>query len=176
MAKMQTTISNKTKLLSKANESIDGLMLKLDSQEKMLSESQALEQILAKLWTSHLVDVAEKITTQLTDMGMPNFRFSREANMAESARPSLFFERVLDALKLLQSTRASYLAVESRQLCRDALIKVLANVAHWNPNIDFAQALDSLPEDVDRQLLEEHVEPIISCVSGVARLEGQHRD
>ena len=103
----------------------------------MLSESQDREQILAKdlvdeqlllwtttsshnklvestkLWTSHLVDVAEKITAQLTAMGMPNFRFSHETRVAESARLSEFFERVLDALKLLQSTRAAYLAEES---------------------------------------------------------------
>ena len=48
LVEMQTTISNKTKLLSKANKSIDDLKLKLDSQEKMLSESQAHEHILAK--------------------------------------------------------------------------------------------------------------------------------
>lgn len=67
-----------------------------------------------KLWTSHLVDVAEKLTMQLTAMGMPNYMFCREANVAESARLSLFFERVLEALKLLQSTRVAYLAEESR--------------------------------------------------------------
>ena len=114
LAEMQTTISDKTKLLSKANESIDDLKLKLGSQEKMVLESKAREQILAKdlvdeqlllrtaasshnklmesmkLWTSHLVDVAEKITMQLTAMGMPNFRFSHEARVAESARLSKF--------------------------------------------------------------------------------------
>ena len=135
---MQTTISDKTKLLPTANEAIDDLKLKLDSQEKMLSESQARKQTLAKdladkhlllrtaatshnklmertkLWTSHLMDVAEHITTQLTAMGMPNFRFSHEARVVESARLSEFFERFLAALKLLQSTRAAYLAEESR--------------------------------------------------------------
>ena len=109
-------------------------------------------------------------------MGMPNFMFSHEARVAESGRLSEFFERVPAALKLLLSTRADYQAEESRQLCRDALIKVLTKVAHWNPSVDFAQALDSLPEDVDRQVLEELNEPIISYVSRVARLEGQRRD
>ena len=70
--------------------------------------------------------------------------------MADSTRLTLFFERVLDALKLLQSTRVAYLAEESRRLCRGALTKVLTKVVHWNPNIDFAQALDSLPEGVNR--------------------------
>ena len=100
----------------------------------MLSESQAHERTLAKdlaseqlllrtaatshnklvestkLWTSHLMDVAEQITTQLTAMGMPNFKFSHEARVAESARLSEFLECVLAALKLLQSTRADYQA------------------------------------------------------------------
>ena len=122
------------------------------------------------------MNVVEQITTQLTAMGMPNFRFSREANMDESSRLSLFFERVLDTLKLLQSTRAAYLAEESGQLCRDALIKVLTKVAHWNPSVDFGQALDSLPEDIDHQAFEERIEPIISYISGVARLEVQRQD
>ena len=109
-------------------------------------------------------------------MGMPNFRFSHETRLAASARLSEFFKSVLAALKLLQSTRAAYLAKESWQLCRDALIKVLTKVAHWNPSVDFGQALDSLLENIDRQALEERIEPINSCVSGVARLEGQRRD
>ena len=51
------------------------------------------------------MDVAEQISTQLDAIGMPNFRFSHEARVAESARLSEFFERVLAAMKLLQSTR-----------------------------------------------------------------------
>ena len=122
------------------------------------------------------MDVAEKLTVQMSAMGMPSFRFSHEMNMTDSARLTLFFKHVLDALKLLHSKRETYLAEESRKLCRGALTKVLTKVAHWNPSVDFAQALDSLPEDVDRQALEERIEPIISCVSGVTRLEGQRRD
>ena len=56
------------------------------------------------------------------------------------------------------------------------MIKVLTKVAHWNSSIDFPHALDTLLEDVNHQALEERIEPIISCASGVARLEGQRRD
>ena len=49
-------------------------------------------------------------------------------------------------------------------------------MAFWNPSIDFADALESLPEDVDLTVLEERIEPIISCVEGVKRVEGQRRD
>ena len=96
--------------------------------------------------------------------------------MSPNARLTLFFEGILEALERLRSNRAAYLANESRRLCRGALTKVLTKVAYWNPNVDFAQALDSLLEGIDLQALGECIEPIISCVSGVVRLEGQHRD
>nr|XP_040258271.1 uncharacterized protein LOC109754103 [Aegilops tauschii subsp. strangulata] len=79
-------------------------------------------------------------------------------------------------LSELRSNRADDLANESRRLCRGALTKVLTKVAFWNPSLDFANALESLPEDTDLAALEERIEPIISCVDGVERVEGQRRD
>ena len=128
------------------------------------------------LWISRLIDVAEKLTAQLAVMGMPDVRFSQEANTSPNARLTLFFERVLDALEQLRSNRAAYLANEARRLCRGALTKVLTKVAFRNPSIDFANALESLPEDADLTALEERIKPIISFVDGVKKVEGQHRD
>ena len=105
-------------------------------------------------------------------MGMPDVRYSPEPNVSPNARLTLFFEGVLDALEQLRSNRADDLANESRRLCRGALTKVLTKVAFWNPSVDFANALESLPEDVDLEALEEHIEPIISCVDGAKRVEG----
>nr|XP_020168549.2 leucine zipper transcription factor-like protein 1 [Aegilops tauschii subsp. strangulata] len=48
LAELQVTISDKKKLLSKANDSIADLRLKLETHEKMLSESRARELTLAK--------------------------------------------------------------------------------------------------------------------------------
>ena len=96
--------------------------------------------------------------------------------MSPNAKLTLFFEGVLGALEQLRSNRATYLANESRRLCRGALTKVLTKVAFWNPSVDFANALESLPEDADLKALEERIEPIINCVDGVKRLEGQRRD
>ena len=95
-------------------------------------------------------------------MGMPIFRFSHEVNVTDSARLTLFFEGVFDALKLLHSNRVTYLAEEAWKLCRGALTKVLTKVAYWNPNVDFAKALNSLSEGANLQALEECIEPIIS--------------
>ena len=92
--------------------------------------------------------------------------------MSPSARLTLFFERVLDALEQLCSSRATYLANEARKLCRGALTKVLTKVAFWNTSVDFADALESLQEDADLTALEERIEPIISCVAEVKRVEG----
>ena len=159
--------------LSKANDSIVDLKLKLETQEKMLPETRAHEQTVIKeladekkllqdsatshnelvavmkLWTSRLMDVAERLTAQLFAMGMSSFRFSHEVNVTDSARLTLFFEHVLDALKLLYSNRVAYLAEESRKLCWGALTKVLTKVAYWNPSVDLSKALDSMLEGVD---------------------------
>ena len=109
-------------------------------------------------------------------MGMPDVRYSPEPNVSPNARLTLFFEGVLDALEQLRSNRATYLANESRRLCRGALTKVLTKVVFWNPNVDFANALESLSEGMDLAALEERIEPVISCVDGVKRVEGQRRD
>ena len=127
-----------------------------------------------KIWTERLVDVSEKLTTQLSTMGLANIRFSHDDGITESARVTMFFEAVLDALKLLHDGRVTHLANESRKLCRGALLKVLTKVAYRNPSIDLNQ--DSLRADVDRRALEELVAPIISMVDQVNRVEGQHRD
>ena len=48
-------------------------------------------------------------------------------------------------------------------------------MAYWNPNIDFGAALESLPEGVDLVLLKERIEPIISGIDRIQRVEGQRR-
>ena len=128
------------------------------------------------LWIGRLIDVAKSLTMQLAIMGMPDIRYSQEANISPNARLTLFFERVLDALEQLRSNRATYLANEARKLCWGALTKVLPKVAFWNPSVDFANALESLPEDAGLTALKERIEPIISCVDGVKRVEGQRRN
>ena len=103
-------------------------------------------------------------------------RYTPERNVSPKAKLTLFFEGVLGALEHLHSNRAASLADEARRLCRGAMTKVLTKVAYWNPNLDFDAALESLPEDVDLATLEERIEPIISRVDGVRRVEGQRRD
>ena len=56
------------------------------------------------------------------------------------------------------------------------MTKVLAKVAHWNPDLDFEAALESLPEDAYIAVLKERIKPIISRIDGIQRVEGQRRD
>ena len=121
------------------------------------------------------MDVAGRITTQLATMGMTNVRYAPERSRTTNAKLTLLCVGVLGALEQFRSNRVSSLANEARQLCRGALTKVLTKVAYWNPNLDFDAALESLPEGVDLSVLEERIEPIISHVDGVRRIEGQRR-
>ena len=140
LADAQAAVSNKAKLLSEANGSIDDLKRKLEGLEGKLSDARACEETLNKaledekqlrsndaanhedyvksvnLWISRLVNVAERLTMQLAAMGMLNFRYSPEANMSANARLTLFFEGVLEALEQLRSNQATYLANEDRKL------------------------------------------------------------
>ena len=129
-----------------------------------------------KLWISRLADVAGRITTQLATMGMPNVRYVPEPSVSPNAKLTLFFEGVLGALEQFRSNRAASLADEARKLCRGVMTKVLTKVAYWNPNLDFDAGLESFPEDVDLAALEDRIEPVISRVDGVRRVEGQRRD
>ena len=103
-------------------------------------------------------------------------RYALEPNLSANYSLTLFFEKVVGALERLHANRVASLADESRRLCQGAMTKVLTKVAYWNPNLDFDAALESLPEDADHAALEERIEPIISRVNGVRRVEGQRRD
>nr|XP_020159960.1 uncharacterized protein LOC109745233 [Aegilops tauschii subsp. strangulata] len=153
LADAQATASDKAKLLSEANDSINDLKLKLDGLEGKLSEAGAREETLNKvledekqlrrndaaeheeyakginLWISRLVDVADRITTKLAAMGMPNVRYFQEPNVSPNARLTLFFEGVLGALEQLRSNRATFLPNEAWKLCRGALTKMIVAVA-----------------------------------------------
>ena len=96
-------------------------------------------------------------------------RFTPESNVSPNAKLTLFFEGVLGALEQLRSNRATYLANEYRRLYRGALAKVLTKVALWNTSVNFADVLESLPEEADLTVLKERIKPIINCVDGVEK-------
>jgi hypothetical protein len=129
-----------------------------------------------KIWTERLVDVAQRLDAELSTMGLPNFSYPSDERVSTSARLTMFFEGLVDALKLLRSNRVVHLANESRKLCRTVLSKVLMKVAHRNPGLNLTNVLASLPENADLKALEELIAPIVDRVSRVKRVEGQRRD
>ena len=120
--------------------------------------------------------VANQAAAQLATMGMPDVRYVPERSVSANCSLTMFFEKVVVALERLHANRAASLADESRRLCQGAMSKVLTKVAHWYPDLDFDAALESLPEGTDLAQLRERIEPIISRVGGIQRVEGQRRD
>lgn len=200
MADVHGAAVSRTGDLSEANNSIRDLRLKLEDLEKMLSEAKAREGTLTKdletkkqlrrneaanlndhvegekRWLERLAVIANSATMQLVTMVMLDVRYAPETSVSPNASLTLFFERVVGALERLHSNWAASLAKESWKLCRGAMTKVLAKIAHWHPDLDFEAALKSLPEDADVTALKERIKPIISCIDGIKRLEGQCRD
>ena len=200
LVEAQPAVLSKAQLLSTANDAIKDLNLKLEGLEGALEEAKtregALTQCLAeekqlraneaanlkdqvdgeKHWVGRLVAVANRITEQLANMKMSDVKYAPEPNLSPNAGLTIFFESVLRALERLHSNRASSLADEARMLCQGAMTKVLTKLVHWNPNLDFDASLDSLPGDMDLAVLEERIEPVLSRISMIQRLEGQRQD
>lgn len=154
LTQAQGAVLEKAELLTRANDSVQDLKLMLECLEKMLSEAKAREEVLTKglemenqlrkddaathedfvkdenLWISRLVDVGNRTTEKLADMGMPDLRYTLEPNMSPNARLNLFFEGVLGALERFNSNWASSLASKARILCRGAMTKVLTKLAY----------------------------------------------
>ena len=103
-------------------------------------------------------------------------RYAPEASLSPNTNLTLYFERVVGALERLHSDRTASLAEESRMLCRRVMTRVLAKIAHWHPDLDFRAVLKSLLEDADIAALNERIQPILSRIDKIKRLEGQRRD
>ena len=56
------------------------------------------------------------------------------------------------------------------------MTRVLTKIAYWHPDLDFGAVLKSLPEDANIVALNERIQPILSRINKIKRLEGQHRD
>ena len=70
----------------------------------------------------------ESIIRDLADAALKLLREQEMTKVSHRAEDAAE-ERILDALEQLRSNRATYLANESRRLCRGALTKVLTKVA-----------------------------------------------
>ena len=49
-------------------------------------------------------------------------------------------------------------------------------MAYWNPDLDFAAVMKSLPDGADITVLKECIKPITDYIDEIKRVEGQRRD
>ena len=129
-----------------------------------------------KRWLERLAVVANSAADQLAIMGMPEMRYAPEASLSPNANLTIYFEKVVGTLKRLHSNRAASLAEESRILCRGTITRVLTKIAYWHPDLDFGAVLKSLPEGVGTVALNERVQPILSRINKIKRVEGHRQD
>ncbi|KAE8811969.1 hypothetical protein D1007_11197 [Hordeum vulgare] len=87
---------------------------------------------------------------------------------------ALFFESLTDALKRLQTDKATRLASEAGRLCQNILLKVLTKLAYRNPNLNLSMV--RLPKDVDPKPFKDKVIPIVDRIDKVKRVQGPRRD
>nr|XP_020182875.1 translation initiation factor IF-2-like [Aegilops tauschii subsp. strangulata] len=135
LTEAQSAILDKAEQLSKANDSIKDLTLKLEALEEMLSEAKAREGTLAK--------ELETERQLRKDEAAIHKDFVDERSGSTRAKLTLFFEVVLGALEQLKSNRESTLADESRRMCLGAMTKVLTKLAFRYPDLDFNDAVDT---------------------------------
>ena len=119
----QGEVISKAGELSEAKNSISDLKLKLGELEETLSEARTWEGILTKeletekqllmnekRWLGRLAAVANSAADQLAIMGMPEMGYAPEASLSPNANLTIYFEKVVGALKRLHSNRAASLA------------------------------------------------------------------
>ena len=123
LMEIQVAMSEKTKQLSSAHNSIEDLKLKLSTLEESLEATRAREKTLAKdlrneqellknayvthedyvtgtkIWIAKLVDVAERLAAELEAMNLSGFGYSANDRITENARITMFFDGLVDALK-----------------------------------------------------------------------------
>ena len=200
LSEMQVAMSEKIQQLASANNSIEDLKLKLTTLQKSLEAARAHEKTLAKelhaeqellknayathqdyvtgteVWTARLVDVAGRLAAELEAMKLEGFGYSANDRISESAKITMFFEGLVDALKQLQATHDSKLASECKKLCQDVVQMLLMKVAYRNPGVDFSKIFSRLPKDANAKALEELVAPIVERIGQVKRVEGDRQD
>ena len=67
----------------------------------------------------------------------------------------------------LHSNRTATLPEEARRLCRGVVTKALTKMAYWNPVLDFAATMKSLPDGADLTVPKERIKPIIDCIDEI---------
>lgn len=88
-------------------------------------------------------------------MGMEGPIFSVGEHEVPSVKLGLFFNDLIEKLKIHEGGRGDRFTSESRQLARNALFMVLSNFAYRHPDLDLDDGFRKLPGDADVSVAEE---------------------
>jgi hypothetical protein len=128
------------------------------------------------LWTNGLVNIAERITSQIAVMDMRSWGFTINDKEATSVRLTKFVEGLIDALKTYHEDRSASFADESQKFMHNVLYKVLLKLAHRHPNLDLFGIFRKLPQNTDITAVDKIAAPLADKVLQVPRIQGDHQD
>ena len=106
---------------------------------------------------------------------MKSWAFSVGKHEVPSVKLTLFFEGLIDGLKMYEDDRAADFANESRKLARDALFLVLSNLAFFHPDLDQSDGFKKRPSGADTFVVAKKVGPLTDRVLSVPRTQGSRR-
>ena len=117
-----------------------------------------------------MVDIAERLTAQISNMDMKSWAFSVSKHEVPSAKLSLFFKGLIEGLEMYGDNSAACFANESQKLARDALFLVLSNLAFFHPDLNLADGFKKFLSGVDTSAPAEKAAPLADTVLSVPRV------
>ena len=97
-------------------------------------------------------------------INMKSWAFSINSHEVPSIKLMLFFEGLIEGLKMYEDERAACLANESRKLARNALFMVLSNLSYRHPNLDLNDGFRKATPGADVPAAEEKAAPLTDKV------------
>ncbi|KAM3256395.1 hypothetical protein ACQJBY_049087 [Aegilops geniculata] len=183
LADVQSQLSSKTQSLETANSSISDMKARIGSLDQSAESLESRQLLLSKdlekakhlrqdakdmlknrvgmsnLWIKSLIDVAECLGAQAVAMGMDGPVYSASEQEVPSVKLGIFFNELIDKLKVHEDGRAERFATESRRLARNALFMVLCNIACRHPELDLDDGFRKPPVGVDDVAAEQKATP-----------------
>jgi len=144
--------------------------LQKDTEQKLENQIQQRD-----IWIKNLVDIAECLTAHVAKTNMKSWAFTVSNHEVPSVKLTLFFEGLIEGLKMYEEDRATCFAEESWKLARDTLFLVLSNLAFLHPDLNLPDGFKKLLPGADTSTAVEKVAPLAENVLSIPRVpEGHH--
>ena len=124
--------------------------LRKDAENKLANNSEQVD-----LWIKSLVDIEERLTSQVAMMGMEGLVFSIGKHEVLSAKLGILFNELIERQKSCEEGRDARFASESRKLACNALFMVLRNIAYCHPDLNLTDGFRKLSAGADVFVVEQ---------------------